>query len=70
MKSTEEGLQQSGNDIRRVVNQEKSYIKFGFFDVVQILIITMLCGIGFAIGYKLATNPQGFFEAIKALLGM
>ena len=47
-----EGLQMLANDVKSFSKKPHS-IKFGFVDVLKIILVTALCGFGIALGFWL-----------------
>ena len=47
-----EGLQLLANDVKGFVKKPHS-VKFGFVDVLKIILVTTLCGFGIAFGFWL-----------------
>lgn len=47
-----EGLQMLTNDVKEFA-EEPHPVKFGFIDVLKIILVTTLCGFGIALGFWL-----------------
>lgn len=45
-----EGLQLLANDVKGFVKKPHS-VKFGFIDVLKIILVTTMCGFGIALGF-------------------
>ena len=58
MKESREGLKQLASDIKEV---SKSGTKFGFVDIIKIVVVCAVAGAGFALGVKIITNAFGGF---------